>query len=196
MRGNRAEGRSPSLGCRESNKAGLLWPLFKPRQSELLKDDGTTTISVLETGKVFCDYFTKACNNIRPTGNSILNNIAQRETLENLGVTPTITEVRNATKIMANRKAAGEKIVSLERYKYLPDINFTHLYNVVVEFWREDDDPPEFHEAKLCIIEKKGDLSPLKIKNFSSIVARVTNMAKDMKIGIISIANISSKRLN
>ena len=48
-----------TMGCRENNKTGLLWPLFKPGQSRLLKDDGTTTISDLETGKVFCDYFTK-----------------------------------------------------------------------------------------------------------------------------------------
>ena len=27
----------------------------------------------------------------------------------------------------------------------------------VVELWTGNDDPPEFHEAKPCIIEKKGD---------------------------------------
>lgn len=59
---------------------------------------------------------------------------------------------------MANRKAAGKNKVPLERYTYLPDDNFSHLYDVVVEFWRGNDDPPEFHEAKLCIIEKKVDL--------------------------------------
>ena len=67
-----------TMGCRENNKTGLLWPLFKPGQSRLLKDDGTTTISDLETGKVFCDYFTKVFNNIRPTDDSILDSIPQR----------------------------------------------------------------------------------------------------------------------
>ena len=65
---------------------------------------------------------------------SILDSIAQRETLENLGVAPTITEVRNATKKMANRKAAGDKKVPLEGYKYLSDDNFSHLYDVVADF--------------------------------------------------------------
>ena len=43
----------------------------------------------------------------------------------------------------------------LEEYKYLSDDNFSHLYDVVVEFWTGNDDPPKFHEAKLCISEKK-----------------------------------------
>ena len=51
---------------------------------------------------------------------------------ENLGVTPTITEVRNATRKMTNRKASGENKVLLEGYKYLSDDNFSHLYDVVV----------------------------------------------------------------
>ena len=74
------------------------------------------------------------------------------------GVTPTISEVKNATRKMANRKALGENKVPLEGYKYLSDDNFSHLYDVVVEFWTGNDDLPEFKEAKLCIIEKKGDL--------------------------------------
>ena len=48
--------------------------------------------------------------------------------------------------------------VPIEGYKYLSDDNFSHLYGVVVEFWTGNDDPPEFQEAKLCIIETKGDL--------------------------------------
>ena len=40
------------------------------------------TASDLETGKVFCDYFTKVFNNIRSTDDSILDSIAQRHTLE------------------------------------------------------------------------------------------------------------------
>ena len=67
-------------------------------------------------------------------------------------------EVRNATRKMANSKAAGENNVPLEGYQYLSDDNFSHLYDVVVELWRGNDDQPEFHKAKLCVIEKKGDL--------------------------------------
>ena len=66
-----------------------------------------------------------------------------------------ITEVRKATRKMANRKASGENKVPLEGYKYLSDDNFSHIYDVVVEFWTGNDDLPESHEAKLCIIEKK-----------------------------------------
>ena len=127
----------------------------KPRQSRLLKDDGTTTNSDFETGKVFWDYFTKVFNNTRPTDNSVLDGFPQHETLENLGVTPTITEVRNATRKMANRKGSGKNKLPLEGYKYLWDDNFSHLYDVVVEFWMGNDDQPEFHKAKLCIIKKK-----------------------------------------
>ena len=60
----------------------------------------------------------------------------------------------NATRKMANRKALGENKVPLEEYKYLLDDNFSHLYDVVVEFWMGNYDPEEFHKAKLCIIEK------------------------------------------
>ena len=91
-------------------KQGFCGHYSKPRQSKLLKDDGTTTASDLETGKVF---FTKVFNNIRPIDDSILDSIAQRETLKNLGVAPTIMEVRNSMKKMANRKAACGNKVSL-----------------------------------------------------------------------------------
>ena len=50
--------------------------------------DDTTIISDLETGEVFCDYFTQVFDNIRPIDDSILDRIPQRETLENLRVTP------------------------------------------------------------------------------------------------------------
>ena len=59
---------------------------------------------------------------------------------------------------MANRKAASKKKVPLEGYKYLSDDNLSRLYDIVVEFWMGNDDLPLFHEANLCIIEKKGDL--------------------------------------
>ena len=64
--------------------------------------------------------------------------------MENLGVTPTITEVRNATRKMANRKASGENKVHLEGYKYLSNDNFSHLYDVVVEFGQEMTTHPNF----------------------------------------------------
>ncbi len=132
-------------------KQGICGHYSKPRQSRFLKDDGTTTISDLETGKVFCDYFTKVFNNIRPTDDSILDSIPQRETLENLGVTPTIAEVRKATTKMANRKASGENKVPLEGYKYLSEDNISQLYDVVVEFGTGNDDQHEFHEAKVGV---------------------------------------------
>ena len=62
--------------------------------------------------------------------------------------------MRNATRKMSS----GENKVPLEGYKYLSDDYFSHLYDVVVEFCTGNGDPPEFHEANLCIIEKKGDL--------------------------------------
>ena len=93
-------------------------------------------------------------SNIRHIDDSILDSIAQRKKLENLGVTPTITEVRNATKNMTNRKAIIENKVPQEGYKYLTNDTFSHLYDVVVEFWTGNDDPQYFHEAKLCIVEK------------------------------------------
>ena len=84
----------------------------KPCQSKLLINDGSTTTSdLLETGKVFCNYFTKVLNNIFPTDDFILDSIAQCKTFENLGATPTITEVRNATRKMANRKAVSKNKV-------------------------------------------------------------------------------------
>ena len=39
---------------------------------------------------------------------------------------------------------------------------FSHLYDVVIEFWMGKDDLSELHETKLCIIERKGDLHLLK----------------------------------
>ena len=84
----------------------------------------------------------------------ILDSITQRETLENLGVTPTITEVRNETRKMANRKAAGENTVPVEGYKYLSDDNFSHLYGVVVEFWTGYDDPPDFMKQSYASLRK------------------------------------------
>ena len=78
--------------------------------------------------------------------------------MENLGVNPTIKEVINATRKIANRKATSENKVPLGGYKYLSDDNFNHIYDVVFKFWAGNDDPPEFYKAKLCIIEKKGDL--------------------------------------
>ena len=130
-------------------KQGFCGHYSKPRQPRLLKDDGTTTISDLETGKILRNYFTKVFNNICLTDDSILDSIKQRETLENLGIAPTITEVRNATRKMANRKASGENKVPLEGYKYLSEDNFSQLYDVVIECWLENNEPREFHESKV-----------------------------------------------
>ena len=49
----------------------------------------------------------------------------------------------------ANRNALGEYKVLLEGYKHLSGDNFSHIYDVLVEFWAGNDDPLEFHEAKL-----------------------------------------------
>ena len=80
---------------RAHSKLGMIFGFCghysKPHQWKFLKDDGATTTSDLETGKVFCDYFTKVFNNSCPTEDSILDSITQHETLENLGVTTTIT---------------------------------------------------------------------------------------------------------
>ena len=39
--------------------------------------------------------------------------------------------------------------------KNAKDDNSSHLYNIVVEFWTGNDNPPEFYKAKVCIVEKK-----------------------------------------
>ena len=71
-------------------KQGFCGHYSKLRQSKLLKDDGTTTTSDFETSKVFCNYFTKVFNNIRPTDDSILDSITQHETSENLNAPVTL----------------------------------------------------------------------------------------------------------
>ena len=124
-------------------------------------------------------------NNIRPTDDSILDSITQHEPLENLGVTPTITEVRNATRKRANRKAASKNKVPLEGYKYLSEDNFSHLYVIVVEFWTGNDDPPEFHEAKLYIIQEKGDLRLLKNYKQSCLLDVLDVVSKVISVIIV-----------
>ena len=50
----------------ENIRGGLTGHYATPRQSKLLKEDGTLSKSDAETGKVFCKHFEKVFNNVRP----------------------------------------------------------------------------------------------------------------------------------
>ena len=128
-------------------KGGLTGHYSAPRQSKLLKENGSLSKS---DEKVF--------NIIRPIDESVLGGLAQRETMEELGGTPHPREVKDTMHKMANRKAAGENKILLEAYKYLSDENFNYFYGIIIDFWMLSHDPDEFHTAKLCILPKKGDL--------------------------------------
>ena len=119
----------------------------------------TTQIEpVQETGEVFCKYFEKVFNNIRPIDESVLEDISQRDVLHEHGSIPLPMEVKNAMTRMANRKAAGDNKIPLEAYKYLTGDNFDSFYSIIVDFWNDTHNPDEFHVAKLCILPKKGNL--------------------------------------
>ena len=85
---------------------GLTGHYTAPRQSKLLKEDDTLSKSDAETGEIFCKHLKKVFNNIRPIDESVLEDISQRETMEELGVAPHPLDVRNAMKKKANRKVA------------------------------------------------------------------------------------------
>jgi len=86
-------------------KGGLTGHYSAPKQSKLMKGDGTFTKSDAEAGEIFCKHFEKVFNNVRPIDESVLDGVEQREMLNELGVTPHPIEVREAMK--KNGKSQG-----------------------------------------------------------------------------------------
>jgi len=79
-------------------RGGLAGYYAALRQSKLLKEDGMLSKSDAETGEMFCKHFEKVFNNVRPIDESALEDVTQRETMEEHGVTPHPMEVKNAMK--------------------------------------------------------------------------------------------------
>ena len=76
----------------------MIKPPFHTAKFEALKSDGSLTKSDEETGEVFCKYFEKVLNNIRPIDESALEDISQREVPHDRGIIPLPMKVQNAMK--------------------------------------------------------------------------------------------------
>ena len=106
----------------------------------------------------FSVVFEKFFNNVRPIDESALEDITQCKVLHEHGIITLLIEVNNTMKKMANCKAAVDKKIPLEAYKYLTGDNFDSVYTIIDDFWNDTHNPDEFHVAKLCIFPKKGNL--------------------------------------
>ena len=76
----------------------------KQQNSKLLKSDGSLTKFDEETGKVFCNYFEKVFNNIRPIDESVLEVITQCEVVHEHGVISLPIDIKSAMKRCDNKK--------------------------------------------------------------------------------------------
>jgi hypothetical protein len=91
---------------------------------------------------------------------TMLHAIDQVPTVNELDLPPTRVELRTALRKTQFEKSPGRNGVPTEAFKMLLDANLDLFYKLIIVFWNNPDfNPDEWHQIKLCLLPKKGDLS-------------------------------------
>jgi hypothetical protein len=129
---------------------------------KMRKPDGTLAKNEQENAQVFLSHFEKVANlreesSFDPT---IFQEIDQLPTVNELDLPPTRKELSIALRKMQYEKSPGRNGIPTEAFKTLQDTNIDLFHELITAFWNNPDfNPDEWHQIKLCILPKKGDLS-------------------------------------
>lgn len=120
--------------------------------------DGTTLIKDKESiNDRWRDHFQELLNLETEVDEEIYNLIPQRPIDVNLGLPPTLGEMREAIKQTKKNKAAGLDGIPAEVFQEGGDQLIHHLHDIVLKIWETEQMPPDFRDALLVTIFKKGD---------------------------------------
>ncbi len=124
------------------------------------KADGTCAGTDQENLAILASHFTKVFNRTDVTFDpTILDLIPQCPLIHDLDDPITSDEFQEAIDQLANYKAPGSTGVTAEALKCLPPILHHAFLSVVQGAWNGDAFAPEWHQAILRCLPKKGDLT-------------------------------------
>jgi exonuclease III len=168
-------------------EAGLTGHHKKPRAKRYMDEGGIEATNDSEDADNVSKHFRKVYNrNDAPVDLSVLENIEQREVIMELEREPEMAELIRAVKVMRSDAAPGESGVVGKCLKHCSAETLESVLEILTNFWRAEQDNPQWHIASLSIIYKgKGKQSDL--NNFRGVALQ------DMMARIMSA--IISKRL-
>ena len=88
---------------------------------------------------------------------TVIDNIAQRDTEFSIESPPSYTEVTDAIKKLKNNRCAGEDGVPAEIFKHAGDALKKKLHELVIQVWDVADVPQGWKNALIIKLYKKGD---------------------------------------
>jgi exonuclease III len=133
----------------------------QPTAMKMKLPNGALAENDKENADVFDPHFQRIFNGDTPHVDipSILKKIPQKTTMSELGNPPTKKEFDTAIKNMANGKAPGDSKIPAEPLKALSDDAKETLLEILVECFKGNTDPEEWHTAILRCLHKKKDPS-------------------------------------
>eukprot|EP00978_Attheya_sp_CCMP212_P012017 scaffold29800_cov23-Attheya_sp.AAC.1 len=124
---------------------------------KMRKSNGDLASSDAENADVMGEHFTKVFNNHRDIDLSVLEELDQRTTDNEVGNPPTAGEIALALRKAANGKAPGESGITAEALKALEGIPFRTLKDFLVDHWENPEtDFVAWHKNTLCALAKQG----------------------------------------
>jgi hypothetical protein len=123
--------------------------------------NGTPATDNKENADIITEHFDKVYNGEKTPINipQLLREIQQRPTVHEFNEIPTMEELEHALLIAHPDKAPGPSGISPKAFKTLSDNGKQYLLNILIKVYNGDLDPPEFHQASLKMLHKKGDKS-------------------------------------
>jgi hypothetical protein len=129
--------------------------------SKMKKSDGTIAQTDEESAEAVREHFeTEVFARESPYNQASIDEMEQRPTREDLGLPPTIEELKKAIARSNRDKAPGETGIPAEAFKALDDDNLLFAYTALTHFWNNPEvDAVEFHTVLLKLLPKGGDAS-------------------------------------
>nr|XP_014350459.1 PREDICTED: uncharacterized protein LOC106705466 [Latimeria chalumnae] len=105
------------------------------------------------------EHFEDLLNRHSVVDESTLNSIPQHPVTDELGIPPILDEVSKAIKQMKNNKASGADGILAEVFKQGGVELTSHLHNLTLRIWNDEEIPDDLRDAMIVTIFKKGDKS-------------------------------------
>ena len=131
-------------------------PTIRTSQTVKSKDD-TILDQPEEVLARWTEHFEQLLNQQSEVDETVIDNIAQRDTDFSMENPPSYTEVTDAIKKLKNNRCAGEDGVPAEIFKFAGDAFKKKLHKLVMQVWDIADVPQGWKNALIIKLYKKGD---------------------------------------
>lgn len=150
-----------------------LGELAPPSSVPLRNSEGVLATTPSENLEIFLKHFHGVFNRTSTYDRTVLEELEQRETMDSIGRTPSLAEVREIFSCAKNNKAAGLSGTFIELYKsgIADDAEIcARVHSAIAKVWESGEIPEHWKEGKLKEIGKGGGKDMSNPSNYRGIM--------------------------